>query len=108
MRFTAEVASRWAARYLQIPLVDGELQIPALDHEPVDRIGRGISCLWLIAYSSCAISELEVCDSCDDRGNILRARLDENWFAAAGCARACAGGYFLARAVSLRLPSVLR
>ena len=70
-------------------------------------LGRGICYFWFIAYSSCAISELEVCDSRNDRWSILRARVDENWLAATGSTRACARGYFLACDVSLSLPSVL-
>src|SRR4029077_3954903 len=38
--FPTEMASRGSARDLKIPLMHGQLQVPALDHEPVDRIGR--------------------------------------------------------------------
>ena len=37
--FAAEMAGGGSARDLKIPLMHGELHVPTLDHEPVDRIG---------------------------------------------------------------------
>lgn len=39
MRFAAEVPGLGPVGRRQVPLVDGERLIPAIDHEPVNRIG---------------------------------------------------------------------
>ena len=40
MAFAAKMTRRGSAGNLHFPLVDRQLQVPALDYEPVDRSGR--------------------------------------------------------------------
>jgi hypothetical protein len=71
--------------------------------ESVVRPRGRVDCFRVVAHSSCAISELEIRDSCDDRGTVLRTCVDEKRLVATRRARTCSRRYFLAPAVSLIL-----